>query len=52
MSPAGPQPLLRSRLPGDVVLDGELVIWDAAAGRLDFAALSPDASSPGGGSPR
>jgi len=29
MSPAGPQPLLRSRLPGDVVLDGELVIWDA-----------------------
>lgn len=33
-------PVLRSRLPDDVVVDGELVCWDVAAGRLDFTALS------------
>ena len=32
-------PVLASRLPADVVLDGELVAWDTAAGRLDFDAL-------------
>ena len=32
-------PVLAARLPGDLVLDGELVAWDTAAGRLDFASL-------------
>lgn len=32
-------PVLASRLPSDLVLDGEIVAWDTAAGRLDFASL-------------
>ncbi len=32
-------PVLAARLPADLVLDGELVAWDVAAGRLDFAGL-------------
>lgn len=32
-------PVLAARLPADLVLDGELVAWDSAAGRLDFAGL-------------
>ena len=32
-------PVLAARLPPDLVLDGELVVWDTAAGRLDFASL-------------
>ena len=32
-------PVLSARLPADVVLDGEIVAWDTAAGRLDFASL-------------
>lgn len=32
-------PVLSARLPADAVLDGELVAWDVAAGRLDFAGL-------------
>jgi ATP-dependent DNA ligase len=32
-------PVLAARLPADLVLDGELIAWDAAAGRLDFAGL-------------
>ncbi len=32
-------PVLAARLPADLVLDGELVAWDTAAGRLDFASL-------------
>ena len=32
-------PVLAARLPADLVLDGELVAWDTAAGRLDFAGL-------------
>ncbi len=32
-------PALTARLPADLVLDGEAVVWDTAAGRLDFDAL-------------
>ncbi len=32
-------PDLRSRLPDDLVLDGEVISWDPAAGRLDFEGL-------------
>lgn len=32
-------PVLRARLPDDLVLDGEVIAWDAAAGRLDFEGL-------------
>ena len=32
-------PVLSARLPHDVVLDGELVVWDVAAGRLDIGSL-------------
>ena len=32
-------PVLAARLPADLVLDGELIAWDTAAGRLDFASL-------------
>ena len=32
-------PILTARLPPDLVLDGELVVWSLSAGRLDFAAL-------------
>ena len=32
-------PVLVARLPADVVIDGELVAWDAATGRLDFPGL-------------
>lgn len=32
-------PALAARLPHDLILDGELVAWDVAAGRLDFAGL-------------
>lgn len=32
-------PALSSRLPDDLVLDGEVIAWDAAAGRLDFEGL-------------
>lgn len=32
-------PVLRSRLPANAVLDGELVAWDVAKGQLDFSAL-------------
>ena len=32
-------PVLAAGLPRDLVLDGELVVWDTAAGRLDFASL-------------
>lgn len=32
-------PVLSSRLPDDLVLDGELIAWDPAAGRLDFEGL-------------
>lgn len=32
-------PVLRSRLSANAVLDGELVAWDVARGRLDFSAL-------------
>jgi ATP-dependent DNA ligase len=32
-------PVLAARLPPDVLLDGELIAWDTAAGRLDFAGL-------------
>jgi ATP-dependent DNA ligase len=33
-------PALRDRLPADACVDGELVVWDTNAGRLNFAALS------------
>jgi hypothetical protein len=33
-------PALAAVLPGGLVLDGEVVCWDHAASRLDFAALS------------
>ena len=32
-------PVLAARLPADLVLDGELVVWDTAAGKLDFTSL-------------
>jgi ATP-dependent DNA ligase len=32
-------PVLAARLPADAVLDAEVVAWDVAAGRLDFASL-------------
>lgn len=32
-------PALKTRLPADLILDGEVVVWDRAAGRLDFEAL-------------
>lgn len=32
-------PELAARLSVDLVLDGELVVWDTAAGRLDFTSL-------------
>ncbi|WP_076259475.1 hypothetical protein [Intrasporangium flavum] len=32
-------PALSSRLPDDLVLDGEVIAWDLAAGRLDFEGL-------------
>jgi ATP-dependent DNA ligase len=32
-------PVLAARLPPDAVVDGELVAWDVAEGRLDFLAL-------------
>ena len=32
-------PVLAARLPDDLVLDGELIAWDPAAGRLDFEGL-------------
>ena len=32
-------PVLGARLPADVVIDGELVAWDAKTGRLDFPGL-------------
>ncbi|MHA3838275.1 ATP-dependent DNA ligase [Terrabacter sp. AAH1] len=32
-------PVLGARLPDDLVLDGEVIVWDEAAGRLDFEAL-------------
>src|SRR6478672_4238378 len=32
-------PVLSSRLPDDLVLDGEVIAWDPAAGRLDFDGL-------------
>ncbi|MGO4600086.1 ATP-dependent DNA ligase [Terrabacter sp. 2RAF25] len=32
-------PVLTSRLPDDLVLDGEVIAWDPAAGRLDFEGL-------------
>ena len=32
-------PILRARLPASAVLDGELVTWDVAKGRLDFGGL-------------
>ena len=32
-------PVLSARLPDDLVLDGELIAWDPAAGRLDFEGL-------------
>jgi ATP-dependent DNA ligase len=32
-------PVLKATLPGGTVVDGELVAWDAEAGRLDFAGL-------------
>lgn len=32
-------PVLAARLPSDLVLDGELIAWDTAAGRLDFNGL-------------
>ena len=33
-------PVMRDRLPTDTCVDGELVVWATAAGRLNFAALS------------
>lgn len=33
-------PVLRHRLPAGAWVDGEVVVWDAEAGRLNFAALS------------
>jgi ATP-dependent DNA ligase len=33
-------PVMRDRLPTDTCVDGELVVWAIAAGRLNFAALS------------
>lgn len=33
------RPVLSARLPSDVVLDGEVIAWDQAAGRLDFEGL-------------
>jgi len=33
-------PVLRDRLPADTCVDGELVVWDTTAGRLNFAAFS------------
>ncbi|KRF35523.1 hypothetical protein [Terrabacter sp. Soil810] len=32
-------PVLAARLPQDLVLDGEVIAWDPAAGRLDFEGL-------------
>src|SRR5690242_2993151 len=32
-------PVLSSRLPDGLVLDGEVIAWDPAAGRLDFDGL-------------
>lgn len=32
-------PVLAAQIPADVVLDGELVTWNTATGRLDFNAL-------------
>ena len=32
-------PVLTARLPDDLVLDGEVIVWDPAAGRLDFDGL-------------
>lgn len=32
-------PVLKARLPGDLVLDGEIIAWDPGAGRLDFEGL-------------
>src|SRR6478735_3465204 len=32
-------PVLTARLPDDLVLDGEIIAWDPAAGRLDFEGL-------------
>src|SRR6476469_4058683 len=32
-------PVLTSRLPDDLVLDGEVIAWDPVAGRLDFEGL-------------
>ncbi|WP_344950233.1 ATP-dependent DNA ligase [Terrabacter ginsenosidimutans] len=32
-------PALSSRLPNDLVLDGEVIAWDPTAGRLDFEGL-------------
>ena len=33
-------PVLAARLPADVVVDAEVVAWDADRGRLDFQGLS------------
>ncbi|MFD9621512.1 hypothetical protein ACFWB2_30150 [Streptomyces virginiae] len=38
------------QLPEDLVLDGELVVWDTAAGRLSFEALQRRAT-PAAGAP-
>jgi ATP-dependent DNA ligase len=32
-------PVLTARLPDDLILDGEVIAWDATAGRLDFEGL-------------
>ena len=32
-------PVLAARLPDDLFLHGEVIMWDPAAGRLDFDAL-------------
>ena len=32
-------PVLTALLPDDLVLDGEVIVWDPAAGRLDFEGL-------------
>ncbi|MGW7435329.1 ATP-dependent DNA ligase [Streptomyces sp. NPDC054849] len=40
------------QLPGGLVLDGELVVWDAEAGRLSFEALQRRAAARGRGARR
>ena len=34
-------PVLTARLPDDLVLDGEVIAWDPAAGRLHFEGCGP-----------